>query len=76
MTCFQDRLRLVRHLREQKTPCLVQAMRFLEPLEDHEVKELDAFDLEAISTARKQGLQRTPVQFVAVRAAGPLRRPA
>ena len=76
MTCFQDRVRLVRHLREQQTPCLVQAMRFLDPFEDQEVKALDALDLEAISTARKQDLKRPPVQFVAVRAAGPLRRPA
>ena len=76
MICFQDRLRLLRHLREQQKTCLVQAMRFLEPLEDQEVEELDALDLEAISTARKQGVQRPPVQFVAVRAAGPLRRPA
>ena len=76
MMCFQDRARLVRHLREQNTPCLEQATRLLDPLQDQAVEEPDALDREANCAAHKQGLQRPPVQFVAVRAAGPLRRPA
>ena len=74
LTAFQDRVQLIRHIRENKRGCLDLFRTHFDMIPAEESATLDAQDAVCLKAARRCGHQRPPVTWVAVRAAGPLRR--